>query len=381
MLKWLISFVLLATVLLSAGSTASALEADEAVRTRNVFYVNGVRTPLRALNIAGQDFVDIFEIAIALSRTESRFLPRWTVRNHTLNITRGQAFPFIGTNLSLPTPSVNKASLVNVDVIFGAQRFNMTAYRVSDSVYFNLRHVAGLLDVGVKYSALGNAVHLTTEMTFAESLDEIRSINPFRPMIALTFDDGPSVHTIPILDALEYHGAVATFYVTANRLENYMDIANRAHVLGNEIANHSWSHPRFTLLSEEEIHAELHNSNVAIAQITGRAPASFRPPFGLYDYRVSQIAAELNLPLLLWSLDTNDWYTRDADATFNIVMDNVRDRDIILMHDLHEPTARAAVRLIPALLERGFQLVTVSELFYHSNITPTPGKTYESGHG
>ena len=381
MFKWLVAVVLLATVLLSAGGTAFALEADEAVRSRSVFYVNGVRAPFRALNIAGQEFVDIFEIANTLSRTEARFSPRWIVRNHKLSIVSGREAPFIGTNLSLLTPTVSKASFANIDVIFEGRRFNMTAYSVSNSIYFNLQQVAALLDVGIECSDAGNAIHLTTEITFTESLDEIRSINPFRPMIALTFDDGPSVNTIPILDALEYHGVVATFYVTANRLENYMDIASRTHMLGNEIANHSWSHPRFTLLSEEEIYAELHYSNAAISQITGMAPASFRPPFGLYDDRVSRIAAELGLPLLLWSLDTNDWYTRDADATFNIVMDNVRDRDIILMHDLHEPTARAAIRLIPALIERGFQLVTVSELFYHSNITPTPGRTYESGHG
>ena len=381
MLRLLLVCVLLVCVLLSVGVSALAVEPDEVSRTRNIFFVDGVRTPLRTINVAGQDFVNIFDMAVALSDTNSRFSPRWNVRNHSLNIDSGQAFPFIGTNFSFLTPTVNDAFFADVGVLYNNRLVNLAAYRIDSSVYFSLNQVAAMLDIGILNSEEENVVHLVTDMTFTESLYAKRAINPFQPMIALTFDDGPSTYTIPILDALEQHGVVATFYVTANRLNNHMDIATRTHIMGNEIANHSWSHPRLTDLSREGIHAELHNSNVAIAAITGTAPASLRPPFGAYDYRVSEIARDLGLPLVLWSLDTWDWRTRDADATFDAVMNNVRDRDIILMHDIHEPTARAAVRLIPALIEQGFQLVTVSELFYFSDITPVPGATYNFGYG
>jgi len=381
MLRRLLICFLLVFAALGIGVSTFAVEPDEALRSRNIFFVNGMRVPFRAFNVAGYDFVNIFELAIAVSDTDARFSPRWKVKNYSLNIMSGRALPSIGVNLSLMTPSVNNAVLADVDVLYDNRRITLTSYRIGNCVYFSLHQIAAMLDVGIVTSETDNAVYLITDITFTETHDEERVINPFNPMIALTFDDGPSVYTIPILDALEYHGVVATFYVTANRLRNHIDIATRTHLLGNEIANHSWSHPRLTDLSEDSIRAEIHNSNVAIAEITGIVPASLRPPFGAYDYRVSKIARELGLPLVLWSLDTWDWRTRDADATFDVVMNNVQDRDIILLHDIHEPTARAAVRLIPALIERGFQLVTVSELFHYSEVNPVPGETYNCGHG
>jgi len=208
-----------------------------------------------------------------------------------------------------------------------------------------------------------------------------QNIDPNMPMIALTFDDGPSVHTLPILDALEFHGGVATFFVLANRLDAHFDIAVRAHLSGNEIASHTWSHARLTELSEDSIRYELSNANAAIAGVTGIGPAILRPTYGAHNESVRRIAEELNLPLVLWSLDTRDWYTRDAELIFNAVMENVRDRDIIILHDIREPTADASMRLIPELIAQGFQLVTVSELFYHSGVTPTPGRIYNFGGG
>jgi len=395
MLKRFIALTLIALVVLGAGVTAFASEPAESIaplavtRSNNLFFVNDLRIPLRAYNISGEDFVDIFNLANALNNTDADFSPRWNVRNYSLRIDRGQVSPCIGSGLTTLTPAVNVAYTADVDVIFDSQRFNISAYRVRDSVYFNLRQLAALLDIGIFESEGENMINLILDMTFNESIIEnltespngVRAINPFRPMVALTFDDGPSVHTVPILDALEYHGVVATFYVTANRLENYRDIAIRTHLMGNEIANHTWSHPRLPHLSWDGIFAELHQSNVAIAEITGTAPASFRPTYGFFDHRVEEIARELGLPLILWSLDTNDWYTRNVNSIFNVVVNNVQDRDIILLHDLHEPTAQATVLLIPALIEMGFQLVTVSELFYYSDVIPQPGGVYNCGNG
>ncbi|MCL2220737.1 MAG: polysaccharide deacetylase family protein [Oscillospiraceae bacterium] len=407
MLKRLIACVLLVLVVFGVRVTAFAFETSEptltheVARSHSLFFVNELRIPLRAYSIAGEDFVDIFDLANALANTDAYFFPKWNIQNYSIRIMSGQVPPHLVLGSSVLTPAVSVAHFADVDVVFDSQRFNIGAYRVRDSVYFSLHQLAALLDIGIFAAETGNVVDLVLDMTFTESLTEsineslsegtaedtseapasIRAINPFRPMIALTFDDGPSIHTIPILDALEYHGVVATFYVTANRLENYRDIAIRTHMMGNEIANHTWSHPRLPHLSWEEIFTELHESNIAIAEITGTVPASFRPTFGFFDSRVEEIARDLGLPLILWSLDTNDWYTRDVNSTFNIVMNNVRDRDIILLHDLHEPTARATVLLIPALLERGFQLVTVSELFYYSGVTPQPGGVYNCGNG
>ena len=211
--------------------------------------------------------------------------------------------------------------------------------------------------------------------------DMERKIDPAKPMVAITFDDGPSQHTPPILDVLERFGAVATFYVTGNRVESHREIVQRAYELGNEIASHTWSHPRLTDLSDDDIRTELRNASNAIESIIGSPPLNMRPPFGAYDERVSSTVAEFGLPIIMWSIDPMDWRTKDADSTYDFVMGNIRHGDIVLMHDLTESTAEAAVRLIPALIRRGYQLVTVTELMQYSGITPGPGVTFKSGAG
>jgi len=208
----------------------------------------------------------------------------------------------------------------------------------------------------------------------------IRSnIDPNRPMIALTFDDGPSAFTVPILDALEQYGAVATFYVSGSRVQRHSNIVLRASDMGCEIASHSWSHRNLTGLSESSIRTELRNANTVIESVIGRPPSSMRPPYGGINQRGRNVAAELGLPVMLWSLDPSDYTLSNANTIYNRVISNVRNRDIILLHDTSRSTADAARRLIPALIERGYQLVTVSELMYYSGIETRPGAVYTSG--
>jgi len=212
--------------------------------------------------------------------------------------------------------------------------------------------------------------------------DNIRTnLDPNRPMVALTYDDGPSAFTIPILDTLQQHGAVATFYVTGNRVHSHRDTVLRAFNDGNEIASHAWSHRDLTGLSAANIRTELANTNTAIEAVTGRPPTNMRPPYGHHNSRVRSVAAELGLPIILWSVDPADWRTQNATTIHNFVMANVNDRDIILLHDMTSHTAAATRLLVPALISSGYQLVTVSELMFYSNITPVPGQVYTSGKG
>jgi len=134
-----------------------------------------------------------------------------------------------------------------------------------------------------------------------------------------------------------------------------------------------------TRLSEDAIHAELTQTSAAIEHVTGFPPSIMRPSYGAINERVTNTTAELGLPMILWSLDPADWLTRNADMTYERIMEQVTDRDIILLHDIHEPTAEAAIRIIPSLIDRGFQLVTVSELLYYSSIVPEGGAVYLSG--
>ena len=204
-------------------------------------------------------------------------------------------------------------------------------------------------------------------------------VDPSRPMVALTFDDGPSKYTTKILDLLELYGGRATFFVVGNLVEAKSDTVKRAADLGCEILGHSWDHRDLTKLSANEIRAQLLNTNKVIEEITGTSPQFFRPPYGAVNDRVKNVSRELGFGIVNWSIDTRDWETRNANAVYNVIMNNVTNRAIILTHDLHGTTADAMERVIPELIARGYQLVTVSELMYYSGIVFEPGKIYRSG--
>ena len=270
------------------------------------------------------------------------------------------------------------------------KQIQISAYDISDENYIDHNEVAETSDSNTIWSSTEeeNDMEIDTTPPYTESeateeeiIEEetIEGIDPSKPMIALTFDDGPSDVTEQILDALEQHGAVATFYVVGNLVERHRDIVSRAFMMGNEIANHSWSHPFLTKLSEEAIRTQLQDTNDAIEAVTGTAPVTMRPPYGDVNQRALGVITDMGLPVILWSVDPWDWRYRDADHIYEYVMENAEDRDIVLMHDLYESTAEAAIRLIPALIAEGFQLVTVTELMYYSGITLEPGIEYKSG--
>lgn len=188
------------------------------------------------------------------------------------------------------------------------------------------------------------------------------NVDPAKPMVALTFDDGPSAVTGRILDSLEAHGARATFYMVGNRMNSYQSTIQRMQSLGCELGSHTWNHAYLTRLSAEGIHSNLNQFDSALQTITGTRSVTMRPPGGFINGSVQSALASYGQPAIMWSIDTLDWKTRNAQSTINSVLGKVRDGDIILMHDLYGATADAAATLIPELIGRGYQLVTVSEL-------------------
>jgi len=373
-------FILLLTVfvIFSMVPYARASEQIRATRSDTVFSVDGARTPIRAYTIAGNTYVSLFEIAISLSGSEKRFSPWWGENNQVINITSGRPFTAIGLNLSRMIEEVETAKQMSIKVYLDGSEVDISAYSIGDDVYFNLHRIARALDICVGSYPLENKINLNTSRLNADSYVTRRGIDPTKPMVALTFDDGPSRFTPPILDVLEQYNATATFYVTGNRIEGHREIVERAFNLGNEIASHAWSHRYLPRLSEGDIRTELQLTNDAIEHVTGIPPSNLRPPYGAFDDKVREIAAEFGLPIVMWTLDPADWRTRNAEMTFDYIMSNVSDRDVILLHDLSEPTAEAAALVIPALINRGFQLVTVTELIRYSGITAIPGEVYYS---
>ena len=200
-------------------------------------------------------------------------------------------------------------------------------------------------------------------------------IDPSKPMIALTFDDGPSTATPRILDSLEQNGARATFFMVGNRMHSYPDTVKRMVSLGCEPASHTWDHTYLTRLSAEGIHQNLTRFDAELESIAGVRSRTMRPPGGYISSASKQALGSYGVPAIMWSIDTLDWKTRNAQKTIDCVLSQVKDGDIILMHDLYGTTADAAAVLIPELTNRGYQLVTVSELAeYRGGMQP--GQSY-----
>jgi len=211
------------------------------------------------------------------------------------------------------------------------------------------------------------------------SVPNIRYVDASKPMVALTFDDGPSKYTSQILDLLEQYDCRATFCVVGNLTEGRSDTVLRSFNMGNQIIGHSYDHRDLTKLSAGEVRAQMLDPDKIIESITGHSPKLLRTPYGAVNSTVRSVAQELGFSIISWSVDTLDWQSRNADKVYAAVMADVGDRAIILCHDLYQTTAEAMVRVIPELISRGYQLVTVSELINTNVGDFEPGRVYYNG--
>lgn len=202
-----------------------------------------------------------------------------------------------------------------------------------------------------------------------------RTVDGSKKMVAITYDDGPSAYTPIVLDTLERYNAAATFYVVGNRLGTYSAYAKREAELYNEIGIHTYSHAILTRLGAGDVINQIQSGANAIKNTTGVAPSTLRTPGGGVN---NIVKANAGYPIILWSVDTLDWKTRSSTATTSRVLDGVYDGAIILMHDLHQSTCIASQTFIPALINRGYQLVTVSDMAELRGVTLQPGQVYNS---
>lgn len=185
------------------------------------------------------------------------------------------------------------------------------------------------------------------------------AIDPKKPMIALTFDDGPGPRTSELLNQLKKYNAHATFFMLGKNVKLYPDAVKQMLKDGNELGNHSYDHQQLTKIDGAAVKKEVDDTNRNIKNICGSPATLLRPPYGAIN---DTVKSNVGMPMILWNVDTLDWKTRNSQSTIDSVMKNLKDGDIVLMHDIHSQTIDAALELIPKLEEEGYQLVTVSEM-------------------
>lgn len=207
----------------------------------------------------------------------------------------------------------------------------------------------------------------------------LRAMDPNKPMVALTFDDGPRPGPSDrILDVMEKYGVVATFFEvgrSVDGLEGADKVLKRELELGCELGSHSYTHADLNNLSDSAIRSEVEKTNKAIKNATGQLPTVFRPPYGNADDHICKV---VDLPCILWSVDTMDWSSRNAKAVVKTIKrEDSLDGKVILMHSIYDSSTKATEQIVPWLIKKGYQLVTVSELIkYKYNEDPKNGKFY-----
>lgn len=228
--------------------------------------------------------------------------------------------------------------------------------------------------ITVPYVELHTYMAVTVNGT--ERMDNIRELDPEKPMIALTYDDGPHyINTKRLLQILEENNARATFFELGDRLtwSGSEECAKMVYAAGHELASHTWSHKNLTGLSVEELQKEFSRTREKIYEYTGEYPTYVRAPGGTVNDTVKEYAFA---PLINWSIDSRDWESRDRDKIIEQIKKDLKKNRIILMHDIHTCTIDASEILIPWLIEQGYQLVTLSELFYYNGVEPENGVLY-----
>jgi peptidoglycan-N-acetylglucosamine deacetylase len=191
-----------------------------------------------------------------------------------------------------------------------------------------------------------------------------------RNFIAITFDDGPAPSTPRLLDMLAQRNIKATFFVIGQSAAAKPNVIRRIVADGHEIANHTWTHPALSGLSDAGVRKELGRSHEALVNMAGAAPRMYRPPGGAITERQRQwILSEFGYPTIMWTVDPRDWEPVSRGGTKNrpdlLTQRILRDTTsgaIVLVHDLHASSVDAMPATLDGLLARGFRFLTMSQL-------------------
>ena len=231
---------------------------------------------------------------------------------------------------------------------------------------------------GKKFAALACAMSLMTALPAPRDTQqagmplELETGGP--PLVALTFDDGPrSSTTGPLLDALALREVPATFFLVGNRIPGNEDLVRRMAAEGHQVGVHTYDHVELKGLSREDFNLQVGKTRSLITKLLGEGNYWLRPPYGLIDRQAERWSGG---PIILWSVDPEDWKDGDVNRITAAIVEHVSDGDIILMHDLFPSSVEAALQVVDALLGKGYCFVTVEQLMEQRGAAPETGVRY-----
>lgn len=197
-------------------------------------------------------------------------------------------------------------------------------------------------------------------------------------LLALTFDDGPRrATTSKLLEGLEQRGVQATFFLIGKQIEGNEDLIRQMADGGHQIGIHTFDHVELQNLSPDEVSRQLDSTRAALREILGDREFLLRPPYGFVG---DDLPAQAGSPLILWSVDPEDWHNRNVQREVAHIVSHVQDGDIILMHDIFPESVDAALQVVDQLHQAGYAFVTVDDLLLSRGITPETGKIYRHAH-
>jgi peptidoglycan-N-acetylglucosamine deacetylase len=201
-------------------------------------------------------------------------------------------------------------------------------------------------------------------------LAELQAIEPavdcaVQACLALTFDDGPNVHTAALLDTLAAHEAKATFFMLGSQAVRHPDVVRRVAKDGHEIGNHSWGHANFEHMPQDHIAADIAHAQQVFKDL-GVSPQLMRPPYGIKSPAIHQAT---DMSLTYWNIDPKDWDAKDPRALAHTVITTAKSGGIVVLHDIKPVTVAAAAEFV-ATLKQYYRLVTVSQLMSRTPTSP-----------
>jgi peptidoglycan/xylan/chitin deacetylase (PgdA/CDA1 family) len=275
----------------------------------------------------------------------------------------------------LKYPTFIASSLTSDDVI--------RTYQIKDNeiiIYFSNYQIDPEVDeklfIRVNYNEIVDYLDFTLVLDKSYEVEDGYVYNSDAKTVALTFDDGPNGDkTREIVDILKDNKAHATFFMVGNKMSSGASTIKYVLENGNEIGSHSYDHTNMKRKSLEVVKKNEEKTQNIYYGITGEYLKYTRPPYGSIN---SKIKDNLDTIFITWSLDTEDWLHRDKNYIVDYVMENVKDGDIILMHDSYSSTVEAVRELLPKLYREGYQVVSVSELANLKDRTLSTHNIYRS---